>query len=66
MGLKDVRGISKAERQFYADNQVYDRTCLACGKRFVTRMASKFTCSAPCWIKTAKNDSEMAAGASKP
>jgi len=62
MGLKDVRGISKAERQFYADNQVYDRICLACGKRFVTRIRDRFTCSARCQLRIVKNDSETVAG----
>ena len=52
MGLKDVRGISKAEAAFYRGNNV--QACIVCGRYFTKR--SERVCSISCAAKAEEDE----------
>jgi hypothetical protein len=43
MGVKDVRGRAKREREYL--DSIHVRSCAYCGRVFSTRMADKLACS---------------------
>lgn len=52
MGLKDARGIGKAERQFYANENL--QRCIVCGKQFIRRKDR--VCSMSCAAKAEEDE----------